>query len=323
MPPDLDRIELEAPIFDPVAFRLTEAQASLIEQTQRLAAAKFAPRAAAYDREARFPTENYQDLRDAGLLAICVPQAHGGLGADCQTYSLATIQMPRQHPVWQVTDASSLRAMTTGSSIVSQELIDAFAGRSVPVLQVLWFDGNLPDCDLHTPPGDLTRPGSTGLPGLSCEARIVDADGNDVPPNMPGEILIRGDNVLTEYRGNKAAMAGGLRDGWYWTGDIAQCDTDGYVSALEGKRNLIISGGENSFPAEIECVLHQHAALLQAAAIGASDPRWEEVPLAFVMLHAGATTTTEEPHARPAAHRAVRASAAYRHYAGASAQRSG
>ena len=95
MSPALDRIRLEAPIFDPAAFRLTEAQAALIKRTQKLAAEKFGPRAAAYDREARFPTENYADLRDAGLLAICVPHAHGGLGADYQTYSLAAAEVAR------------------------------------------------------------------------------------------------------------------------------------------------------------------------------------------------------------------------------------
>lgn len=95
MSPTPDRLQLEAPIFDPVTFRLTPAQAALIERAQRLAAENFAPRAAAYDREARFPTENYADLRNAGLLAICVPPEHGGLGADYQTYSLAAAEIAR------------------------------------------------------------------------------------------------------------------------------------------------------------------------------------------------------------------------------------
>jgi fatty-acyl-CoA synthase len=214
----------------------------------------------------------------------------------------ATIQALRQHPAWQATDLSCLRAMTTGSSIVPQELIDAFVGRGVPVLQIYGATETGPTAIYTRLGGDLTRPGSAGLPGLLCEARIVDADGNDVPANVPGEILIRGDNVLTEYWGNEAATADALRDGWYWTGDIAQRDADGYVSVLERKRNLIISGGENVYPAEIERVLHRHPAVLEAAAIGVPDPRWQEVPLAFVVLHAGATTTTEELHVHLAAH---------------------
>src|SRR5205823_6394811 len=85
----------DAPIFDPKAFRLTVEQAALLDRVRHLAATRFAPRAAAYDREASFPTENYRDLRDAGLLAICIPQSHGGLGASYLTYSLAGAEIGR------------------------------------------------------------------------------------------------------------------------------------------------------------------------------------------------------------------------------------
>lgn len=214
----------------------------------------------------------------------------------------STIELLRQHPAWQATDLSCLRAMTTGSSVVPQELIDAFASRGVPVLQVYGATETCPIAIYTRLGGDLTRPGSTGLPGLLCEARVVDADGNDVPANVPGEILIRGDNVLTEYWGNEAATANALRDGWYWTGDIAQRDAHGCFSVLERKRNVIISGGENVYPAEIERVLHQHPAVLEAAAIGVPDPTWQEVPLAFVVLRAGASTTMAELHGHLAAH---------------------
>ena len=89
-----DRAE-DAPIFDPRAFRLTGEQAALLDRVRHLAATKFAARAAEYDRDARFPTENYRDLRDAGLLAICIPRAQGGLGASYQTYSLAGAEIGR------------------------------------------------------------------------------------------------------------------------------------------------------------------------------------------------------------------------------------
>ena len=85
----------DAPIFDPRAFRLTPGQAALLDQVRTLAATRFAPRAAGYDRDAAFPTENYVDLRAAGLLAICIPQAQGGLGADYQTYALAGAEIGR------------------------------------------------------------------------------------------------------------------------------------------------------------------------------------------------------------------------------------
>lgn len=85
----------DEPLFDPRAYRLSPRQASLLDRVRSLAATRFAPRAAAIDREARFPTENYQDLRDAGLLAICIPEAQGGLGADYQTYALAGAEVGR------------------------------------------------------------------------------------------------------------------------------------------------------------------------------------------------------------------------------------
>ena len=86
---------IDAPIFDPAAWHLTEHQAALVARAQRLAAEKFAPRAALHDREASFPTENYRDLHAAGLLAICIPLSHGGLGADYQTYALAAAEVAR------------------------------------------------------------------------------------------------------------------------------------------------------------------------------------------------------------------------------------
>src|ERR1700723_2837352 len=84
-----------APIYDPATYGLTAQQAALIASAQQLAADKFAPRAARYDREASFPTENYRDLHAAGLLAICIPQSHGGLGADYRTYALAAAEIAR------------------------------------------------------------------------------------------------------------------------------------------------------------------------------------------------------------------------------------
>ena len=212
----------------------------------------------------------------------------------------STIQALRAHPAWHATDLSCLRAMTTGSSIVPQSLIDTFTDRGVPALQVYGATETCPIAIYTRLGGDLTRPGSTGLPGLLCDARIVDADGSDVPANVPGEILIRGDNVLIEYWGNEAATAEALREGWYWTGDIARRDADGYFTVLERKRNVIISGGENVYPAEIELVLQEHKAVLEAAAIGVPDPRWQEVPLAFVVLREGAMVEAEELRAHVA-----------------------
>jgi fatty-acyl-CoA synthase len=199
----------------------------------------------------------------------------------------ATMQALIEHPRWHETDLSALRAVTTGSTLVPQPLIDAVTSRGVPVLQVY---GSTETCPIaiYTPlSGDLSRGSSTGLPGLHCEARIVDEAGREVPPDTPGEVAVRGPNVFFEYWGNEVATAEVLRDGWYHSGDIGTRDADGYFYVHDRKKNMIISGGENIYPAEIERVLHEHPAVAEAAVIGCPDPKWQEVPVAYVVVRKG------------------------------------
>jgi fatty-acyl-CoA synthase len=206
----------------------------------------------------------------------------------------ATIQALLDNTLWQTTDLSSLRAITTGSTLVPQPLVNAVTARGVPVLQVYGSTETCPIAVYTRLGGDLSRPGSTGLPGLLCEARVVDATGHDAPPGILGEVLVRGQNVLVEYWGNAEATADSLRDGWFWTGDIASRDTDGHFFIHDRKKNMIISGGENIYPAEIERVLLEHASVAEAAVIGVADPRWQEVPVALVVARAGTVVTAEE-----------------------------
>src|SRR5215471_3745994 len=193
-----------------------------------------------------------------------------------------TIQALIEHPGWAETDLSSLRAVTTGSTQVPQPLIDAVTARGVPVLQVYGSTETSPIAVYTRLGGDLGRPGSTGLPGLACEARVVDDAGREVPHGERGEVVVRGPNVLFEYWGNAAATAEALREGWFYTGDVGTRDADGYFTIIDRKKNLIISGGENIYPAEVERVLIAHPAVAEAAVVGCADPRWQEVPVAFV-----------------------------------------
>jgi fatty-acyl-CoA synthase len=195
----------------------------------------------------------------------------------------ATIQALIEHPHWDRTDLSSLRAVTTGSTQVPQALIAAITARGIPVLQVYGSTETSPIAVYTRLGGDLTRAGSTGLPGLCCEARLVDEDGQETPHGRPGEVVVRGPNVFFEYWGDQAATAEALREGWYHSGDIGTRDPDGYFTIHDRKKNLIISGGENIYPAEIERVLHEHPGVAEAAVIGRADPRWEEVPVACVV----------------------------------------
>jgi fatty-acyl-CoA synthase len=206
----------------------------------------------------------------------------------------ATIQALLDHASWHDTDLSSLRAITTGSTLVPQPLVDAVTARGVPVLQVYGSTETCPIAVYTRLGGDLSRAGSTGLPGLLCEARVVDAAGHDVPPGVLGEVLVRGPNVFVEYWGNAAATTDALREGWFWTGDITMRDPDGYFYIHDRKKNMIVSGGENIYPAEIERVLLEHPAVMEAAVIGVADPRWQEVPVAFIVVRTGTMVTADE-----------------------------
>jgi fatty-acyl-CoA synthase len=195
----------------------------------------------------------------------------------------ATIQAVIEHPRWAATKLDSLRAVTTGSTQVPQRLVDAFTHRGTPVLQVYGATETSPIAVYTRLAGDWRRPGSTGLPGLACEARIVGDAGQEMQAGTAGEVVVRGPNVLCEYWGNPKATAEVLRDGWYYSGDIASRDADGHFFIHDRKKNVIISGGENIYPAEVERVLVQHPAIADAAVIGRADEKWQEVPVAYIV----------------------------------------
>jgi fatty-acyl-CoA synthase len=199
----------------------------------------------------------------------------------------ATIQALIGHPHWTTTDLSSLRAVSTGSTQVPQKLVDAILARGPPVLQVYGSTETCPVAVYTRLAGDWRRPGSTGLPGLVCEAKVLDDAGAEVAPGVPGEVVVRGPNVFFEYWGNEAATRDALREGWYHTGDIGTRDTDGHFFIHDRKKNMIISGGENIYPAEVERVLLEHPAIAEAAVVGRTDPRWQEVPVAYVVCRSG------------------------------------
>ena len=206
----------------------------------------------------------------------------------------AIIQAVSDHPAWASTDLSSLKAVATGSTIVPPHLIERFVARDVPVLQVYGSTETCPIAVYTRLGGDLSRVGSTGLAGLCCEAKVIDQAGNELPAGTPGEIAVRGPNVFFEYWGNEAATRDALHDGWYRTGDIGLCDGDGYFWVRDRKKNMIISGGENVYPAEVERVLLEHPDVSECAVIGRPDPRWDEVPIAYVIARSGCRLEADE-----------------------------
>jgi fatty-acyl-CoA synthase len=195
----------------------------------------------------------------------------------------ATMQALINESGWEFTDVSSLRAVTTGSTIVPEALVEAFEARGTPVLQVYGSTETCPIAIYTRIAGDRSRAGSTGLPGLCCEAAIIDEQRAELLPDTPGEIVVRGPNVFSEYWKNEAATGEALNEGWYRTGDIGVRDSEGYFYVRDRKKNLIISGGENIYSAEIERVLLEHPDVLDCGVIGRPDAKWDEVPVAFVV----------------------------------------
>lgn len=199
----------------------------------------------------------------------------------------ATISALLAEPGFAAADLSGLRAVSTGSTYVPQPLIDALEGRGLPVLQVYGATETAPVAIYTRHEGERSRPGSTGWPGPFCEAKVVDGAGVELPSGQAGEIWVRGRQVFSGYWRDPAATADALADGWFRTGDVATRDPDGAFSVHDRRTNVIISGGENIYPAEIERVLLAHPGVADAAVIGRPDPRWGETPLAFVVVRPG------------------------------------
>jgi long-chain acyl-CoA synthetase len=138
------------------------------------------------------------------------------------------------------------------------------------------------------------KPGSIGTPVEGVEMRVVGLDGGGLPPGEVGEIAIRGHNVMKGYWGRPEATAEAIPDGWFRTGDLARVDEDGYFFIVDRKKELIIRGGYNVYPREIEEVLYEHPAVAEAAVVGiAHDSLGEEVGAA-VAVKPGASVTPEE-----------------------------
>lgn len=136
--------------------------------------------------------------------------------------------------------------------------------------------------------------GSVGKPVIHLELRVVDLDDNDVAAGLPGEIVLRGPKVCKGYWRDDEATARAFRGGWFHTGDVGSLDSDGFLTIADRIKDMVISGGENIATPEVERVLYEHPDVLEAAVVASPDPRWGEVPAAYVVLRPGATASAEE-----------------------------
>jgi len=184
---------------------------------------------------------------------------------------------------WETADLSKLRMISVGSTIVPEQMVRNLGARGVPLVQVYGSTETAPIA-AYMPFRETTkRPASTGIPAMHCEIRLVDEGGNDVPVGEKGEILVNGPNVMTEYWRDPEATLAAFTDGWFHTGDIAHCDSDGFLYVDGRIKEMIISGGENVYPAAVENVLSECADLREVAVVGRPDDQWGEVVVAVVV----------------------------------------
>ena len=240
------------------------------------------------------------------LQAGCTVVLHPKFDADATFDAIAseritlTVLVPAQldmmmaHRRWAGADFSGLRMITSGSTIVPKHIIHAVHAKGVPLVQVY---GSTETCPIaaYLKAGDARRKvGSTGKAAARCALRIVDGSGTDVAPGASGEILVRGDNVMIGYWNAPQATAAALVDGWFHSGDMGHQDQEGYLYVDGRSKDMIISGGENIYPAEIENLLIESPDIAEASVIGRPDARWGEIVVAVVVPKADGVLTGEQ-----------------------------
>ncbi|MGW7049469.1 class I adenylate-forming enzyme family protein [Streptomyces avermitilis] len=191
-------------------------------------------------------------------------------------------------------DTSSVRFAACGAAPMPAALIERFERRyDIPILEGYGLSEGT--CASTTNPlYGRRKPGTVGLPLPGQQVAVMDPQGRIAPAGATGEVVVRGPNVMRGYLGRPEETARTVIDGWLHTGDVGRFDEDGYLVLVDRIKDLIIRGGENIYPKEIETVLGDHPEVLEAAVVGAAEPRLGEVPVAFVALRPGASATTAD-----------------------------
>jgi fatty-acyl-CoA synthase len=192
-------------------------------------------------------------------------------------------------------DLSSLHLVVCGGAPVPEPLIELYGGRGVAFVQGYGLTETSPLCTL-LPTRDLARKvGSAGVATMYTEVRIVDGQSRPVPAGTRGEIAVRGPNVMKGYWNRPEATAEVIdAEGWFHTGDIGVEDEEGYFYVLDRKKDMVITGGENVYPAEVEAVLHQIPGVADAGVVGLPDERWGERVVAVVVRKPESTLSAGE-----------------------------
>ncbi len=205
----------------------------------------------------------------------------------------AMLNFMLQVPDLATYDCSSLRWIMSGAAPVPVTLIESYAKRGIEVHQVYGLTESCGPACLISPEDAIAKAGSTGKPFFHTDVRVLDDEGRDVPPGTNGEVVVRGRHVMKGYWNRPDATAEAIRDGWLHTGDIATMDAEGFVYIADRKKDMIISGGENVYPAEIENVILAHPKVREVAVVGQASAKWGETALAVVVKKDPSLTESE------------------------------
>lgn len=180
-------------------------------------------------------------------------------------------------------DISTLRWIMSGAAPVPVTLIKAYEALGIEIHQVYGLTETCGPACLISSDDALTRAGSTGKAFFHTDVRVVDGAGEECAPGEPGEVLVSGPHIMVGYWNRPDATADALRDGWLHTGDVATVDEDGFVTIMDRMKDMLISGGENVYPAEIENVILSNPKVADVGVIGIASSKWGESPLAVVV----------------------------------------
>ena len=200
-----------------------------------------------------------------------------------------------QQPEFADTDIGSIQSLICGGAPVPLPLIEIYAKRGVAFAQGYGLTETAPFASLLTTDMVAEKVGSAGLPPLFSELRIVDEDNRPLGPNERGEVCVRGPNVMKGYWNRPDATAEAIdSENWFHSGDIGYLDEEGYLYICDRVKDMVISGGENVYPAEVESVIFEHDAVAEVAVIGLADEKWGEAVTAVIVFEKGCELTLEQ-----------------------------
>ncbi len=200
-----------------------------------------------------------------------------------------------QHPSFATTNLDSIRVLLCGAAPVPESLIELYAARGIDFCQGYGLTETSPFASFLTPEWSRSKLGSAGQPPLFSDTRVVDDNNQPVAAGVRGEICMRGPNIMKGYWNRPEASAEAIdAQGWFHSGDVGYFDDDGFLFICDRLKDMVISGGENVYPAEVESALYKHESIAEVAVIGLPDEKWGEAVTAVIALHDGHQLTLEE-----------------------------